>query len=136
MKPGDTTPHVVISATSFYALGDVDGGIGQIKKCLQSDPDSRICKKLHKQEKKFEKAYKKAQGQLSRGQPTTAGRSLVGTSEEPGLMPTVRQQVEELKENKSIPKTARIQLLESLVELTCQAYTEVRFHCYSSIGSH
>ncbi|KAI6748425.1 hypothetical protein HG530_015461 [Fusarium avenaceum] len=124
MKPGDTTPHVVISATSFYALGDVDSGIGQIKKCLQSDPDSKICKKLHKQEKKFEKAYKKVQGQLSRGQPTTAGRSLVGTSEEPGLVPTVRQQVEELKENKSIPMTARIHLLESLAELTCQAYTE------------
>ncbi|KAF4967083.1 hypothetical protein FSARC_5304 [Fusarium sarcochroum] len=124
MKPGDTTPHVVISATSFYALGDLDNGIGQVKKCLQSDPDSKICKKLHKQEKKIEKAYKKIQGQLSRGQPTTAGRSLVGTAEEPGLLPDIRQQAEELKENKSIPKTARIQLLENLLELTCQAYTE------------
>ncbi|RGP63308.1 hypothetical protein FLONG3_9961 [Fusarium longipes] len=124
MKPGDTSPHVVISATSFYALGDMENGIGQVKKCLQSDPDSKICKKLHKQEKKVEKVYKKIQGQLNRSQPTTAGRTLVGTTDEPGLVPDVRQQVKELKENKSIPKNARIKLLESLVELTCQAYTE------------
>ncbi|KAF5022784.1 hypothetical protein F66182_5199 [Fusarium sp. NRRL 66182] len=124
MKPGDTTPHIVISATSFYALGDLEKGIGQVKKCLQSDPDSKICKKLHKQEKKVEKAFKKIQGQLSRGQPTTAGRSLVGAAGESGLLPDVRQQVDELKGNKSIPKAARIQLLTDLVELTCQAYTE------------
>ncbi|KAF4976087.1 hypothetical protein FZEAL_7197 [Fusarium zealandicum] len=124
MKPGDITPHVVISATSFYGLGDLENGIGQIKKCLQSDPDSKICKKLHKQEKKVDKAYKKIQGQLSRGQPTTAGRSLVGTADEPGLLLEVRQQVEDLKENKSIPKTARALLLENLVEMTCQAYSE------------
>jgi DnaJ family protein C protein 3 len=124
MKPGDTSPHIVISATSFYALGDMGNGIGQVKKCLQSDPDSKVCKKLHKQEKKVEKAYKKIEGQLSRSQPTTAGRALVGTADEPGLVPTVQQQVKELKENKSIPNNARIQLLESLVELTCQAYTE------------
>ncbi|KAF5724970.1 hypothetical protein FMUND_260 [Fusarium mundagurra] len=124
MKPGDTSPHIVISATSFYALGDLENGIGQVKKCLQSDPDSKICKKLHKQEKKVEKAYKKIQGQLSRGQPTTAGRALVGTADDSGLVPDVRNQVEELKKNKSIPKTARIQLLENLIEMTCQAYTE------------
>ncbi|KAF4453544.1 DnaJ like subfamily C member 3 [Fusarium austroafricanum] len=124
MKPGDTSPHIVISATAFYALGDMDNGIGQVKKCLQSDPDSKICKKLHKQEKKVEKTYKKIQAQLSRGQPTTAGRSLVGTGDDSGLVSDVRQQVEELKKNKSIPKNARIQLLENLIELTCQAYTE------------
>ncbi|KAJ4205848.1 Tetratricopeptide repeat and J domain-containing co-chaperone dnj1 [Fusarium solani] len=124
LRPGDISPHVVISATSFYGLGDMESGIGQIKKCLQSDPDSKVCKKLHKQEKKVEKAYKKIQGQLSRGQPTTAGRSLVGTADEPGLLPEVRKQMEALVENKSIPKTARSPLVEELVELTCQAYTE------------
>ncbi|KAF4997056.1 hypothetical protein FDECE_12210 [Fusarium decemcellulare] len=141
MKPGDISPHVVISATTFYGLGDLESGIGQVKKCLQSDPDSKICKKLHKQEKKVEKAYKKIQGQLNRGQPTTAGRSLVGTAEDEGLLPEVRKQVEELRENKSIPKTARTKLLEDLVELTCQAYTESSHkdaakYCEESINLH
>lgn len=132
MKPGDTTPHVVISASSFYALGDLDGGLGQIRKCLHSDPDSKVCKKLHKQEKAVHKIFKRAQGQLSRGQSTTAGRTLTGTADEEGLLPEVRKQVDELRENGSIPKTAPSKLVEELVDLTCQAYIEVKY-CISTV---
>ncbi|KAM5372933.1 hypothetical protein ACJZ2D_007270 [Fusarium nematophilum] len=131
MKPGDTTPHVVISATSFYGLSDLESGIGQIKKCLQSDPDSKVCKKLHKQEKKVEKAYKKILGQLNRGQPTTAGRSLIGNADEPGLLPEVRQQIEELRENKSIPKTARAKLVEEL-----SSHKDAAKYCEESLEVH
>lgn len=124
MKPGDTAPHVVISATSFYGLGDLDGGLGQIRKCLHSDPDSKVCKKLHKQEKAFQKGYKRAESQLSRGQSTTAGRTLMGTADETGLLPEVKKQIEELREANSIPRNVRCKLVEDLVEMTCQAYVE------------
>lgn len=125
MKPGDTTPHVLISATTFYGLGDLDNGLAQIRKCLHSDPDSKVCKKLHRQEKQVQKAYTKIKGQLSRGQFTTAGRALVGTADEPGLVPDVRQQTEELQKNGHIPSRSRIGLLDEVIELTCQAYAEV-----------
>ncbi|CAM1503710.1 Fc.00g013010.m01.CDS01 [Cosmosporella sp. VM-42] len=124
MRPGDTTPHVLISATTFYGLGDMDNGLGQIRKCLHSDPDSKVCKKLHRQEKAVQKAHKKVLGQLSRGQTTTAGRSLVGTPDEPGLLPDVRRQVDDLRESGHIPSHARARLLDEMLELTCEAYSE------------
>ena len=125
LKPGDITPHVLISATSFYGLGDLDNGLSQVKKCLHSDPDSKVCKALHKQEKAVQKGYKKAVGQLQKGQPTTAGRTLVGTSEDQGLLGTIQAQVERLRSDGHIPPKARFRLYEELIELTCQAYFEV-----------
>ena len=125
MKPGDTTPHVVISATSFYGLGDLDNGLAQVRKCLHSDPDSKTCKKLHRQEKAVQKAYSKIEAQLSRGQTSSAGKNLVGSEEEPGLMSTVRDQVEELRQAGSIPAKAKVKLYETVVEMACQAFSEV-----------
>ncbi|KAI5466521.1 hypothetical protein BGZ63DRAFT_376418 [Mariannaea sp. PMI_226] len=124
LKPGDTTPHLVISATTFYVLGDMKGGMAQVRKCLHSDPDSKTCKKLHKQEKAVEKAHKKILGQLSRNQVTTAGRSLMGTGDELGFYPEIQKQVDDLMASQTIPTNARIRLLEDAIEMTCQAYTE------------
>ncbi|KAI9147885.1 DnaJ subfamily C member [Paramyrothecium foliicola] len=124
MKPGDTNPHLFISATTFYGLGDMDNGISQIRKCLQSDPDSKVCKKLHKQEKAIQKTFTKAEGQLNRGQFTTAGRTLVGTEEDPGLIKSIQEQVDDLRQNGRLPAKANIKLYERTVELICQAYSE------------
>lgn len=126
MRPGDTSPHVVISATSFYALGDLNNGLSQIRKCLHSDPDSKLCKRLHKQEKALEKGINRAVGQLNKGQTTTAGRTLVGTEDEPGLIKLVQEQTEELRKTGSIPEKAPFKLYERLIDMTCQAYSEVQ----------
>lgn len=125
MKPGDTTPHVVISATAFYGLGDMALGLGQIKKCLHSDPDSKVCKKLHKQEKVIQKALAKAEGQLEKGQTTSAGRTLMGTGDEAGLVSSIREQSETLREAGSLPSQAAFGLYNKVIDMTCQAYMEV-----------
>ena len=125
MKPGDTNPHLFISATTFYGLGDMDNGIAQIRKCLQSDPDSKVCKKLHKQEKAVQKTFSRAEAQLNRGQFTTAGRTLVGTDEDAGLISSIKEQVEELRQAGRIPTKANTRLYERAIELVCQAYSEV-----------
>lgn len=126
MRPGDTDPRVFISVTTFYGLGDFDIGLAQIKKCLHSDPDSKVCKKLHKQQKLIHKTLKKAQGQLNRGQSTTAGRTLVGTAGEPGLLAQISEQIQELRQQKRIPSKARAGLYNQALEMVCQAYSEVR----------
>ena len=127
MRPGDTAPHVLISASTFYGLGDMDNGLSQIKKCLHSDPDSKICKKLHKQEKAIQKMYSKIAGQLQKGQSTTASRGLVGHGEDAGLINDVKQQVAELREAGSIPAATKAVLYEKVIEMACQAYYEVSF---------
>lgn len=125
MRPGDTFPHVLISATMFYGLGDMDNGMAQIRKCLHSDPDSKICKKLHKQEKAIQKIYSKIASQLQRGQSTTAGRGLVGHGDDAGLINDIKQQVAELREAGSIPAATKPALYENVIEMACQAYFEV-----------
>lgn len=125
MRPGDTKPHVLVSATTFYGLGDLDSGITQAKKCLHSDPESKVCKKLHKQEKAVRKTLDKATAQLKRNQPTTAGRTLVGTGEDRGLLSDVEEQIAQLRADGNIPASATPRLYNTLVEMICQAYTEV-----------
>jgi DnaJ homolog subfamily C member 3 len=131
LRPGDTKPHLLVSATTFYGLGDTDNGIAQMKKCLHSDPESKVCKKLHKKQKAIKKTLDKARAQLQRGQTTTAGRTLVGTSEETGLINDIKEEIRQHKNDGNIPASATSKLYSTVIDLTCQAYTEV---CHGQHG--
>lgn len=125
MKPGDTTPHMRISATTFYSLGDTERGLTQIRKCLHSDPDSKACKKLMKQEKAIEKALARVAKSLEKNQPMTGVKLLVPSADDKGLIDEVKEQVKALREDGTIPEKAPNQLLARIVEMACQAYYEV-----------
>lgn len=125
LRPGDTQPHVTVSGVAFYGLGDMDGGMEQIRKCLHSDPESKICKKIHKKEKAISKSFKKVVGQVEKGQTTTAGRSLVGTSDEAGLIADIKEQIETLQTDGSIPSNVKSALYQQVIEMTCRVYVEV-----------
>ncbi|KAK3941161.1 hypothetical protein QBC46DRAFT_312105 [Diplogelasinospora grovesii] len=124
MKPGDTSPHVKISAITFYALGDLQNGMAAIRKCLHSDPDSKVCKNLLKDEKAVEKVVQKVTKALEKGQPMTAVRQLVATGDSEGLIKEVKAQVQVLQEDGTIPQNAGNTLVARLVEMACQAYYE------------
>ncbi|KAK5625549.1 hypothetical protein RRF57_001265 [Xylaria bambusicola] len=124
MRPGDTKPHLKISATTFYSLGDMSQGLAQIRKCLHSDPDSKACKKLMKQEKSVEKTWAKVNKSLEKKQPMTAVKFLVPSSEEKGLIDELKEQIADLKKEGIIPEKAPNALLTQLVEAACQAYYE------------
>jgi len=125
MKPGDTSPHVKISAIMFYALGDTQEGMAAIRKCLHSDPESKLCKKLLKQEKAIDKALQRITKALEKNQPTTAVRQLVPTSDDDGLIKEVKDQVKLLREDGTIPSAVNDVLVARLVGMACQAYYEV-----------
>ncbi|KHO01109.1 DnaJ and TPR domain protein [Metarhizium album ARSEF 1941] len=138
LRPGNTDPHILISAITFYVLADFDRAIAQLKKCLHSDPDSKVCHALLKQEKHLQKAFSKVESQLNRGQTTMARRSLVGSADEPGLLPTILQQMDNLRQDGSIPEQAEAKLYATVVEMTCQAMTESKHkdapeHCEKAI---
>ena len=124
MRPGDTSPHVKISAVQFYGLGDVEEGMKAIRKCLHSDPDSKVCKKLLRQEKNVDKALQKIVKALDKNQPTTAVRQLVPTGEDEGLIKEVKDQVKALREDGTIPPSVSDALVSRLVSMACQAYYE------------
>ncbi len=127
LKPGDTTPHMQISATTFYSLGDLNRGMAQIRKCLHSDPESKTCKKLLKQEKSVEKTVARVDKALEKNQPMTGVKLLVSSGDDAGLINEVREQVQQLKKDGIIPETAPNALLARLVDYACQAYYEVSY---------
>jgi len=134
LKPGDIQPHVNISAITSYSLGDLEKGMGQIRKCLHSDPDSKICKRLLKQQKAIDKTLAKVNKAFSKNQPSTGTRYLVATSEDQGLINDVKEQVKLLREDGTIPPAAPNALVSSLVSLACRGYYEVRKHFSFSVS--
>ncbi|KAB5518769.1 hypothetical protein GE09DRAFT_1066079 [Coniochaeta sp. 2T2.1] len=122
MKPGDTSPYVKISATQFYGLGERDEGLNQIRKCLISDQDNKICKRLLREEKSINKTVAAVESALKKQQPATAAKQLVPSGENPGLINEVKESVEALKADGTIPATAGNALVSHLVGLACQAY--------------
>ncbi len=125
IKPGDVTPHLVISAVNFYALGDLEKGLSQVRKCLQSDPDSKACRALLKQEKAAEKIIAKSEKAFSKKQPSTGTTPLVPSSQSPGLIKEIREQAEALQNDGILPAAAPSGLLSRLTSLACQGYYEV-----------
>jgi len=125
MKPGDTSPHVKISATQFFALGDREDGMNQIRKCLISDQDSKICRKLLRQEKAVDKTIKAVESALERKQPATAAKQLVPSGDNVGLIKEVKDTVEALRADGTIPATAGNALVSHVVAMACQAYYTV-----------
>ncbi|KAH8904594.1 TPR-like protein [Coniochaeta sp. PMI_546] len=122
MKPGDTSPHVKISATQFFALGERIEGMNQIRKCLISDQDSKICRKLLREEKAIDKTIKAVETALERKQPATAAKQLVPSGDNPGLIKEVKDSVAALRADGTIPATAGNALVSQLVGMACQAY--------------
>jgi DnaJ family protein C protein 3 len=125
MQPGLTDPHIQISAILFYALKDIDRGMAQIRKCLHSDPDSKSCRKLHKREKMIDKILAKIKKSLEKKQFAGAVKLLVQSGEDPGLIQDIKDDVKELHQAGTIPAHAPNDLVALVVEMACEAYTEV-----------
>jgi DnaJ family protein C protein 3 len=126
ISSGSVEPYLQVSAMKFYALGETAEGLTQIRKCLQSDPDSKACRKLMKREKQLEKSLKKIQQALEKRQFVGATKLLVKSGEEPGLLQEVKEDFEQYSTEGLIHKNSPNGLYARLVDTTCEAYWEVR----------
>ncbi|MCJ1308659.1 hypothetical protein MMC25_002312 [Agyrium rufum] len=125
ISPGSTDPHLQISSMLFYALGDTEKGMAAIRKCLHSDPESKSCRKLLKQEKKVDKTLKQVYDLKERHKFSSAVKLLEGVDDERGLIKDVKQEVAAGKESNHIHKKSPNDLYNSLIELTCELYSEM-----------
>ena len=128
ISPSSIQPHLQMSNMMFYSIGDTDKGIEQMRKCLRSDPDSKTCSKLFRREKQLDKLLKQIQGLREKRQYNSAVKLLVGTGDDPGLLQDVKDDVKEAKEAGHIHKNSPDELYSSLVEMTCECYSEVSSH--------
>jgi DnaJ family protein C protein 3 len=122
---GSTEPHLQISALSFYSLGETDKGLASVRKCLQSDPDNKECRKLMRREKPIDKRMKQLNVLWEKGSFATSAKLLVKTSEDQGLIQDVLDDFEELKKEGLIHEKAPNGLHAQMIERACQAYIEV-----------
>ena len=126
LAPSSIEPHMQISSMMFYSVGDREKGIEQMKKCLRSDPDSKACSKLLRREKNLNKALTKVETLREKKQFNSAVKMLVPTGQDLGMIEEVKEEVKGAKEAGHIHKNSPNELYNSLVELACEFYTEVR----------
>lgn len=126
ISPRLVEPYLQMSSMLFYSVGDMDKGIAQIRKCLHSDPDSKACSKLYRQEKQADKTMKKIEALIEKRQFNSAVKLLVGVADEPGLIQDVKDSISSAKISGHIHKNSPNELYSRLIEMTCEFYTEVR----------
>lgn len=128
LSPNSIEPHLQISSMLFYSMGDTDKGIEQMRKCLRSDPDSKACSKLFRREKQLDKVMKQVNTLKDKRQFNSATKLLVGSGEDQGLIQDIKEDIAEAKASGNIHKNSPDELYSSLIELTCEGYSEVSIH--------
>lgn len=127
IAPESVEPHLQISSMMFYSVGDMDKGLTQIRKCLHSDPENKACSRLYRRERQIEKTMKQVTTLKDKRQYNSAVKLLVPSGEDAGLLEDVKEEIEAGKTAGYIHRNSPDDLYGSLVELTCELYTEVRF---------
>lgn len=127
IAPESVEPHLQISSMMFYSVGDMEKGLTQIRKCLHSDPENKACSKLYRRERQIEKTMKQVTNLKEKRQYNSAVKLLVPTGENVGLLQDVKEEMEAGKAAGHIHKNCPNELYGSLLELTCELYTEVRY---------
>ena len=126
INAASTDPQLQIAAMTFYSLGETDKGITAISKCLHNDPDNKACTTLRKSQKALDRTLKKLHQLLEKRQFASAVKLLVPQSEEdPGLLQEVKDDIKIYREAGYIHPQANDTLYHTLVEKTCEAYTEM-----------
>jgi len=133
ISPGLRDPHLQISSMLFFALGDTERGIAQLRRCLHSDPDSKACSKLFRREKQLDKVLKEVKTLKEKRQFNSAAKLLVPVGEAVGLIQEVKDDVREARQAGIIHRNSPDELYSSLIETTCECYTEV--HSNSSFAA-
>ncbi|EHA20134.1 DnaJ homolog subfamily C member 3 [Aspergillus awamori] len=126
IHPSSLEPYLQISSTLFYALGDTDRGISQVRKCLHSDPDSKPCNRLYRRERQLVKQLQKLEEAVNARKHNNAINILVGVSGESGLLDDVQKDAAQAKEDGLIHPKAPSSLYASLVERTCEVFREAQ----------
>lgn len=130
IHPSLVEPQLQISSLLFYSLGDTDGGVSQMKKCLHLDPESKLCKALFREEKAIVKRLGKVKSSMESKQFNSASKMLVGTNTEgdTGLLADVKENFATYQSSKMIPAKASAGLYIQLVEKTCECYVSMNSH--------
>jgi DnaJ family protein C protein 3 len=126
-NPSSVEPYLQVSAIQFYSLGETEKALTQIKRCLQSDPESRLCKSLFREQKALRKSLTSVDALLSSRKFNQATKELTGSTPEtaPGLLADIKTNAASHMESHYIRPNFPQQLYTTYVEKTCEAFQEM-----------
>ncbi|KAI9728405.1 MAG: hypothetical protein M1828_003805 [Chrysothrix sp. TS-e1954] len=141
INPSATDPAMQIAAMTFYSMGETIKGTEATKRCLHSDPDSKLCSKLFKKQKRITKILDKAHDLISKRTFSQAIKLLLTQSDsDPGLLDTIRSDTKEYRHLTFIHPKAPEDLLTLALSMTCSSLLEMNNHkraqphCTSLLG--
>ncbi|KAI5293414.1 hypothetical protein KEM52_005554 [Ascosphaera acerosa] len=126
LATGSVEPYLTTSSTLFYSLAQRDRAIDEARKCLRSDPDSKLCSRLMRREKNIVKAMGQAQEHLQGKQYGRAIEVLLGKGKDgdAGLLDTIKEEEQEARTAGYIHGKAPSRLYTLALDVTCQALRE------------
>ncbi|KAK2797364.1 hypothetical protein FQN51_008535 [Onygenales sp. PD_10] len=126
ISPGSVEPHLQMSSMLFYSLADTERGVAQIRKCLHSDPDSKVCSRLFRREKQITKRLASLESLKEKRKFSKMADILVGNKEDTGLLDDIKEDVKDAREAGHIHPKAPNLLYDNMVEKTCETYREMK----------
>ncbi len=127
INPSLAKPQLQMSAMQFYSLGDTDAALAQIKRCLLSDPESKSCKSLFREEKSLLKSLSNVDALLSSRKYNQATKELTGGTPEtsPGLLSDIKSNTASHITSGYIYPSSPQNLYTTYIEKTCEAFMEM-----------
>ncbi|CAG8592954.1 10642_t:CDS:2 [Paraglomus occultum] len=121
LNPSDLSLLVRLAKLNYFVLYNPTESKAFIKQCLQSDPDNKVCRNLHKTMKKLEKDLEMINNDITGHRWQAAINKIKGKNGNQGFL----SQIEE--EAKSIPeaKSGKV-LVAKLYRHMCIAYAELK----------
>lgn len=129
INPSNVEPYLQMSAMQFYSLGQTDAALTSIKRCLNSDPESKPCKTLFREEKSLLKSLQNIDNLLSKNKYSAATKDLTSDSDsEPGLLTTLKTYIATHKSTGYIHPSSHSALYTTYLEKICEAYVAMNNH--------
>jgi DnaJ homolog subfamily C member 3 len=122
ISPSSLEPYLQMSALQFYSLGQTEAALTSVKRCLQSDPESKPCKALFREEKTILKSLQNIDTLLSKSKYTAAAKELVDSPDAIGLLTTLKANMASHISANRIHPSSPSALYTTYLEKTCEAY--------------
>lgn len=128
----DPTPEIFAQASAvlFFMQNQRDRGMDQIRKCLQSDPDSKRCMKIFKLEKAIHRDVGKVEKLKEGRKYVNAAGALVGKSDTDSIIDRVQSALRQCVDFKLLPESSlsNSQLQSHLTSLACELFVQANHH--------
>jgi len=131
LNPSDIDISLLLAKLEFLISHDLDKANHYVKQCLQTDPDNKLCFKVHKSMKKYKKQTTQIDIEFQKKKYHSTAKLIIGNyqkkeaeSMEDSLLSTIHHEYFTLKKELNVDVSS--QLLAHLYSVTCQSFSKLK----------